>query len=145
MIIRDFKITDLDDVVNIEFNSFDDPYPIGILLELYNHGAGFLVAQVGKSVVGYVIFWVKDGFGHIIAIAVDEKFRNMKVGSMLISKVKWIFKCNEINKIRLEVRKSNESAIKFYLKKDFHQIDYIPNYYSDGEDAIIMEYGYSNQ
>ena len=116
MIIRDFLLSDLDDVVRIEYEAFDDPYPVGILLQLYNAGAGFLVAQVAQTIVGYVIFWIKEGQGHIIVIAVDSNYQDMKVGSLLLEKACFIFKRNNINTVFLEVRKSNIRAINFYKR-----------------------------
>lgn len=140
MIIRNFKISDIDDVVRIEYDSFPDPYPMGLLLELYKKGAGFLVAQIGSGVIGYVVFWIREGIGHIIAIAVDSKFHNMKVGSMLLLNAIRILHNYDINTVRLEVRKSNINARKFYQKRGFKQVKYCRKYYSDGEDAIIMQY-----
>jgi ribosomal-protein-alanine N-acetyltransferase len=142
--IRNFQISDLDDVLRIQFQSFDDPYPVGIILDLYNKGAGFLVAQVGRSVVGYIIFWIREGIGHIIAIAVDERFRSMKIGSMLMENAVDILKRNDIPLVNLEVRKSNILARKFYLKWGFKQVKYCKKYYSDGEDGIIMRYTITN-
>ncbi|MDO5824831.1 MAG: ribosomal-protein-alanine N-acetyltransferase [Methanosphaera sp. rholeuAM130] len=140
MDIRNFQISDLDDVLRIQFQSFTDPYPVGILLDLYNKGAGFLVAQVGRFVVGYIIFWIRDGSGHIIAIAVDKRFRSMKIGSVLLENALNLIKSNGIFTVKLEVRKSNITARKFYLKMGFKQIKYCEKYYSDGEDGIIMQY-----
>ena len=142
--VRNFQINDLDDVLRIQFQSFDDPYPVGILLDLFNKGVGFLVAELGKHVVGYVIFWIRDGSGHIIAIAVDERFRSMKIGSMLLDNALNIIKRNNIYTVKLEVRKSNLSARKFYIKKGFKQIQYCEKYYGDGEDGIIMQYDMRN-
>ena len=144
MDIRNFQISDLDDVLRIQFQSFDDPYPVGIIIDLFNKGAGFLVAQVGRSVVGYIIFWIRDGVGHIIAIAVDERFRSMKIGTMLLENALDIIKRNDIFTVNLEVRKSNITARKFYLKWGFKQIKYCKSYYSDGEDGIIMQYAITN-
>ena len=140
MIIRDFLLSDLDDVVRIEYEAFDDPYPVGILLQLYNAGAGFLVAQVAQTIVGYVIFWIKEGQGHIIVIAVDSNYQDMKVGSLLLEKTCFIFKRNNINTVFLEVRKSNIRAITFYKRNGFVKINEEDDYYNDGESAIIMQY-----
>ena len=140
MIIRDFLLSDLDDVVRIEYEAFDDPYPVGILLQLYNAGAGFLVAQVAQTIVGYVIFWIKEGQGHIIVIAVDSDYQDMKVGSLLLEKTCFIFKRNNINTVFLEVRKSNIRAINFYKRNGFVKINEEDDYYNDGESAIIMQY-----
>ena len=140
MIIRDFLLSDLDDVVRIEYEAFDDPYPVGILLQLYNAGAGFLVAQVAQTIVGYVIFWIKEGQGHIIVIAVDSNYQDMKVGSLILEKTCFIFKRNNINTVFLEVRKSNIRAINFYKRNGFVKINEEDDYYNDGESAIIMQY-----
>ncbi len=140
MIIRDFKLSDIDDVLAIEYEAFSDPYPVGVLLQLHERGAGFAVAEVGKHVVGYIIFWIRDGMGHIIAIAVNSNYRNMHVGSLLLEKTLKIFFLNNINVIELEVRKSNISAINFYLKHGFVKVREEKSYYGDGEDAIIMHY-----
>ena len=136
MIIRDFLLSDLDDVVRIEYEAF----PVGILLQLYNAGAGFLVAQVAQTIVGYVIFWIKEGQGHIIVIAVDSNYQDMKVGSLLLEKTCFIFKRNNINTVFLEVRKSNIRAINFYKRNGFVKINEEDDYYNDGESAIIMQY-----
>ncbi|WP_455645106.1 ribosomal protein S18-alanine N-acetyltransferase [Methanosphaera sp.] len=144
MIIRDFKLSDLDDVLRIEFSEFKDPYPVDILIQLYNCGAGFLVAEVAQKIIGYIIFWIKDGFGHIIVIAVDSNYQSMHIGSVLLEKAVYLFKRNNINVVRLEVRKSNIRAIKFYQKNGFVQIAEEDNYYGDGESAIIMQYSNHN-
>lgn len=140
MIIRDFRLSDIDDVLAIEYEAFPDPYPVDILLKLHESGAGFAVAEVGKHVVGYIIFWIRDGIGHIIAIAVNSNYRNMHVGSLLLEKTLKVFFSNSINKIGLEVRKSNTSAINFYLKHGFVKTREEEKYYGDGEGAIIMHY-----
>jgi len=37
------------------------------------------------------------------------------------------------------VRESNDPAIAFYLKHGYAKVDVIPDYYADGENAIVME------
>ncbi len=144
MIIRDFKLSDIDKVLAIEYEAFPDPYPVDVLLQLHRTGVGFIVAEMGKNVVGYVIFWIHEGKGHIIAIAVDSNYRNMHVGSLLLDKTIKIFLSNKIYTVWLEVRKSNTHAINFYLKHGFVKEVEEDNYYSDGEAAIIMKYTKSN-
>jgi ribosomal-protein-alanine N-acetyltransferase len=45
MIIREFKRQDIKRVLEIELTSFNDPYPANVLVDIYNLGAGFLVAS----------------------------------------------------------------------------------------------------
>lgn len=144
MIVRDFRLSDIDDVLAIEYEAFPDPYPVDVLIKLHQSGAGFAVAELGKHVVGYVIFWIREGKGHIIAIAVNSNYRNMHIGSVLLEKTLKIFFSNNINIIGLEVRKSNTYAINFYLKHGFIKVREEDDYYGDGEAAIIMQYRKDN-
>ena len=117
MIIREFKRPDVKRVLEIEIKSFNDPYPANILVDIYNLGAGFLVAQENNMVVGYIIFWIKfEDDGHIISIAVDKSYRRMEVGSKLVETSLNIFKKYNVKRIKLEVRAGNKGARKFYQK-----------------------------
>ncbi|MDD3985177.1 MAG: ribosomal protein S18-alanine N-acetyltransferase [Methanobacterium sp.] len=139
MIIREFKRSDVKRVLEIETASFRDPYPANILVDIYNLGAGFLVAQENNRVVGYIIFWIKfEEEGHIISIAVDKNYRRMEVGSRLVEKSLNIFKKYNVKSIKLEVRMGNKGARKFYSKMGFKEEKVVENYYEDNEDAIIM-------
>ena len=44
----------------------------------------------------------------------------------------------KVRSLTLEVRKSNQKAINFYLKHGFKVVVEKPQYYSNGEDAIYM-------
>ena len=50
----------------------------------------------------------------------------------------------EVSTISLEVRVTNEPAIKFYEKIGFKKITIKEHYYDDGEDAIYMVKGGTN-
>ncbi|MDY9923399.1 ribosomal protein S18-alanine N-acetyltransferase [Methanobacterium sp.] len=140
MIIREFKRQDLKRVLEIELTSFDDPYPANVLVDIYNLGAGFLVAQEDNIVVGYIIFWIRfEDEGHIISLAVDRKFYRKKIGSQLVETALEIFKKYNVKNIRLEVRKGNHKARKFYQKLGFVEKTHLFEYYEDGEDAVVME------
>ncbi len=140
MIIREFKRPDLKRVLEIELTSFDDPYPANVLVDIYNLGAGFLVAQEDNIVVGYIIFWIRfEDEGHIISLAVDRKYYRKKIGSQLVETALEIFRKYNVNNIRLEVRKGNRDARKFYQKLGFVEKTHLFEYYEDGEDAVVME------
>ena len=139
MIIREFKRPDVKRVLEIEIASFNDPYPANILVDIYNLGAGFLVAQENNRVLGYIIFWIKfEDEGHIISIAVDKNYRRLEVGSKLVETSIEVFKKFEVKIIKLEVRIGNEGARKFYSKLGFKEEKIVENYYEDLEDAVIM-------
>ena len=43
-----------------------------------------------------------------------------------------------IGSVELEVRKSNDPAIKFYMRYGFQSTNLLPNFYTDGEDGFKM-------
>jgi len=140
MKVREFRRLDIKRVLEIEEASFKDPYPVNILMDVYNLGAGFLVAEYDNIIVGYIIFWIRfEDEGHIISIAVDENYQRQEVGSKLVESALKIFKHYNINLIKLEVRISNTGAIKFYKDQGFIEKEVVKNYYDDHEDAVLMD------
>lgn len=139
MFIREFVPSDLGMVYQIEVESFSTPYEVAILQQLYDIGAGFLVAVEDGEVVGYIIFWVKEeGLGHIIALAVDKKFRGQHIATRLLMMAVTIFKNCDIHRITLEVKSHNDVAVAFYEKFGFKIDRKVPSYYEDGSDAYVM-------
>ena len=139
MYIREFVPSDLGRVYQIEVESFSNPYDVAILQQLYEIGTGFLVAIEDGEVVGYIIFWIKEeGLGHIIALAVDKKFRGRHIATRLLMMAMTIFKNCDIHRITLEVKSHNDIAVAFYKKFGFVIDRKVPNYYEDGSDAYVM-------
>lgn len=140
MMIREFRRQDINRVLEIEEKSFKDPYPVDILIDIFNLGAGFLVAEHDNIIVGYIIFWIRyEDEGHIISIAVDEEHRRKEVGTQLVKAALKIFKRYNIDQIKLEVRISNKEAIDFYNNNGFIEKEVLKEYYEDYEDAILMD------
>ena len=139
MYIREFVPSDLGRVYQIEVESFSTPYEVSLLQQLYEIGTGFLVAIEDGEVVGYIIFWIKEeGLGHIIALAVDKKFRGQHIATRLLMMAMTIFKNFDIHRITLEVKSHNDIAVSFYKKFGFVIDRKVPNYYEDGSDAYVM-------
>jgi len=70
---------------------------------------------------------------------VNEKFRKKGFGTHLMSYL--LTQCEKlnINKLFLEVSKSNIDAEKFYGRFDFSTVGERKNYYKDGSDALLKE------
>ena len=74
----------------------------------------------------------------ILLVVVSPEYRLQGYGKQLMAMLSKVAKNKGCNRISLEVR--NESrAILFYKKLYFSNVDYIPCYYQDGTDAIVME------
>ena len=141
VIISKMTEKDIDDVLTIESLSFSIPWSKEALRieTTENKLSIYLSARIDKMVVGYAGMWKIFEEGHIMNIAVHPEYRGNGVGSMLISKLIKICPENKIEKLTLEVRKSNVLALKMYEKFGFQIKGERKNYYSDnGESAIIM-------
>ena len=74
----------------------------------------------------------------IESVYVKKEFRKQGLASKLISKLEEELVNKNIEKIFLEVRKTNFSAQNLYIKHGFSKISERKEYYSDLEDAVIM-------
>lgn len=105
MLIREFNPSDLARVYQIEVESFSNPYEVAILQQLYDIGAGFLVATEDGDVVGYIIFWMKEeNLGHIIALAIDRKYRGQHIATRLLMMAVTIFRNMESLRLLWKLR-----------------------------------------
>jgi len=139
--LREVREADLNEILEIEYRCFPDPYPLSLLHRLMMiHRDTFLVAEVEKRVVGYVIGALRWGnTGHILAIGVSPEHRRQGIGKAMMAEVIRRLGVKGARLIRLEVRKSNIPAQMFYHSLGFKKMEEIPYYYEDGETAIAME------
>ncbi|WP_461865506.1 ribosomal protein S18-alanine N-acetyltransferase [Thermococcus sp.] len=140
VVIRSAKLFDLPEISRIEVKSFKEKYPRGIfMMFLENNPDTFLVAEYNGRVVGYVMAYLRpDLEGHIMSIAVDPEYRGNGIGKVLMIEVIERLIKKGAKYIGLEVRVSNERAIKLYERLGFRKVKRVIGYYADGEDAYYM-------
>jgi ribosomal-protein-alanine N-acetyltransferase len=141
--IRNARVDDMDQVYEIEKKCFKDPYPKLLLITLYQlYPELFLVAEDTESgrIVGYVSGIIRrDGYGHIVSLCVDVDYRRRGIGGMLMKIVEDSMKrLFGVCRFRLEVRVSNEPAIRLYISLGYRISSVLKKYYIDGEDAYLM-------
>lgn len=112
---------------------FNKKYDIENFLNL-DYGKIY-VYEENESVIGFIQLEEHYEILDIINIAVDKDNHNKNIGTKLIE---FSTKDTKAEKIMLEVRESNISAIKLYEKNGFIEIIRRKKYYGN-EDAIIME------
>ncbi|MBZ6494492.1 ribosomal protein S18-alanine N-acetyltransferase [Natrinema longum] len=139
--IRPAERADLLAVVRIENASFSQPWPHDAF-DRFLGEPGFLVAEADGEVAGYVVADVTQqigrALGHVKDIAVHPDHRGNGVGSRLLSRSLGVLAAHGVGTVKLEVRCSNDGAKRLYREFGFDPLRRVPEYYGDGEDAIVM-------
>lgn len=138
--VRAMTHEDLDQVHDIETRSHIEPWSKGIMGDCIDVGYSCLVLEENNKVCAYTIVRVAAGEAHILNICVDERRQGQGMGKYLLRKIIALAKKGYVEKVILEVRRSNLAAIKLYEDHDFSVIGERKDYYAtaDGrEDAIL--------
>ncbi|MFW9830874.1 MAG: ribosomal protein S18-alanine N-acetyltransferase [Candidatus Thorarchaeota archaeon] len=145
--IRPIKNQDFNQITQIEFEAFIDPYSKEIFQHLATTAPDlFLVAVKAQKdhdvVYGYAAAEIDEYLqyrvGHILSIAVSIPYRNKGLGHQLLSELISVLRVKKCKGVVLEVRVSNYSAKVLYEKLGFFEVKRIRKYYGNGEDAIVM-------
>lgn len=135
---------DIEQVCAIENVSFTTPWSsFAFASELQDNELAFYLVIVSiaqpNHVVGYGGLWVVLDEAHVTNIAIDPAFRGNRLGEKLVLNMMAFARMKQANKITLEVRVSNRSAINLYQRLGFAGDAIRKRYYSDNnEDARIM-------
>ena len=140
--IREMTESDIAGIAELEKKCFSEPWSETSLRdELTNETARFYVLRDSKRLLGYIGANNVCNEVYITNVAVSEECRGKGYGQKLVNH---LIKQSETERaffITLEVRKSNENAIKLYEKCGFKFIGERKNFYSKPtEDALIYTY-----
>ena len=94
------------------------------------------VIDSDKELVGYCMLRYGPNEVRLINMAVDPHLQKMGIGKNLLNH--FLDNIPKNSSAYLEVKRGNFPAIKLYLNAGFKDIAIREDYYSDGEDAIVM-------
>jgi [ribosomal protein S18]-alanine N-acetyltransferase len=137
--IRQLAYADLPQVIAIERRAFPTPWSLAMfVLELSKPSGICLAAIEDGEMVGYLVCSRYDTVWHLMNVAVEPDRRRQGIASALLDRLfERADKPNE--QYTLEVRTSNESAIRLYERYGFRAAGRRRAYYHDNrEDALIM-------
>ena len=96
-------------------------------------------AYEGEALAGYAGGWIVDGPVQILKVGVDPAMRRRGIARELLAHVAADARDLGASRCSLEVRAGNVGAQELYSALGFRSLGVRPRYYSDGEDAVIME------
>jgi ribosomal protein S18 acetylase RimI-like enzyme len=141
MHIREATLKDLDDLMRIEEESFQDERFSRNLLELFINEEEFdaLVCEIDGAVVGYAAAFTEPGVRtRVLSLAVDEKHRGLGIGRRLMREIEFRAKALRSSAVTLEVRATNFPAVGLYLEEGYQVKGTIEDYYGKGKNAFYM-------
>jgi len=155
-ILRRCELSDIIPVMEINLRTlpehYSDYFYESLLEELPE---AFIVAEISGKIIGYIMCKMEHGFsnfrklgfvkkGHVVSIAVLDEHRSKGFGSVLVNEAIKGVKITQCSELYLEVRCSNNDAVRLYEKLGFSIIQRIKTYYRDGEDAYVMAIDFTN-
>jgi [ribosomal protein S18]-alanine N-acetyltransferase len=137
--LRRLTYADLPQVIAIERRAFPTPWSLAMfVLELSKPSGICLAAVRDGSIVGYLVCSRYDTVWHVMNIAVDDRLRRHGIASAMIERL-FELADKPSEQYTLEVRTSNDVAIRLYEQFGFRAAGRRRAYYHDNrEDALIM-------
>ncbi|MBQ7602248.1 MAG: ribosomal protein S18-alanine N-acetyltransferase [Lachnospiraceae bacterium] len=141
-LIRRADERDLMKILRIEKECFSDPWSINIFRSaLSEPHARIFVLEDAEGIAGYSVSTVVLDEGSLDNLAVTAAKRGHGYGRILLQNALKDAQNGGIKRFFLEVRESNERAVRLYEKAGFTRIGVRKAYYQDPvEDAVIMEF-----
>jgi ribosomal-protein-alanine N-acetyltransferase len=99
----------------------------------------YVVAKIGREVVGYAGLMMSLTDGHVTTIAVDPALHRHGIGTRLLLALARESIRRGATALTLEARVSNKAAQEMYRRFGFTAAGIRKGYYADtGEDAVVM-------
>jgi len=138
--IRPLRLDDLEAIELIEQRAYPTPWSRSMFAsELAKPTSICLGAFDGERLVGYMINARYVDAWHVMNVAIDPSHRRRGVATALIERLFELTRDDERRGYTLEVRVSNEGAIRLYTRLGFEARGVRRGYYTDNrEDALIM-------
>jgi ribosomal-protein-alanine N-acetyltransferase len=138
ILIRPLDESDLDAVMEIEAESFVQPWSRSLFTEEITQATRrYLIALEGETVCGYGGMMLVGEDAHLVTLAVAPGHRKLGVASRLMVDLVESARDHGVRHLTLEVRESNEAALELYRKFGFEPAGLRKAYYTT-EDALVM-------
>ncbi|MGZ8290616.1 MAG: ribosomal protein S18-alanine N-acetyltransferase [Telluria sp.] len=137
------ELADLDEVFGLELSVYPHPWTRGNFVDSLASGYhGWVLRDAAGKLAGYFLLMAAVDEAHLLNVAVAADRQGKGLGRYLLDRTVACARGLSMQSILLEVRPSNERALKVYKMYGFTEIGrrkgYYPAYDGQREDAIVM-------
>ena len=133
---------DMPEVLSIEQEAFEFPWLDEDFTRcLRQRNCIGMVAEVGDSVVAFMIYELHRTRLQVLNFAVRRSHRRLAIGTQMMGKLFAKLSLERRDRILLEVRERNLPAQLFFRSLGYRAISVLKDFYEDStEDAYLMQY-----
>lgn len=130
---------DLPGVLELERLAYDQPWTAANFLGEFQRRISYCLGfKTGSILTSHCFFWLVGPEIHLLNVAVRPEYRRLGLARRLLSAMLTIGRRSGVDTVFLEARASNQPALTLYESMGFVATSRRPDYYGDGEDAVLM-------
>jgi len=141
---RRIDISQLVEILALERRAFEQPWSASMMRDSISAAHNQVWGLVkDNQLVAFALLSMVIDEAELLSMAVDPECQRQGLGAQLLEGLMGRAKKAKVDKLHLEVRKSNVAAIKLYEKYSFQRVGERAEYYpgldgAEREDAILM-------
>lgn len=137
---------DLADVLTLEESVYPHPWSMSNFVDSLNSNyEAWVLRDQNGELLGYFLLMAIVDEAHLLNVAVAARMQGQGLGRVLLNQAVACARGLGMESVLLEVRPSNERALRIYERYGFKQIGRRKGYYpaanQQREDAIVMRFG----
>ncbi len=133
------------EIASFDKQHFDSPWSYNAFKNEFNNPASFIfIAELDNKIIAYLVVRIVLDEMEILKILVKPEYRKRGIAKSLLNKALKLAQELNLNIIYLEVSKKNTVAFSLYKNFGFKEYEIRKDYYTKGEDAILMKLELSN-
>ena len=139
--MRPMQDADIDAVMTVESLAYEFPWTHGIFKDCLRVGYCCWVYTLEDDIVGYGVMSVAAGEAHILNLTVQPQMQGQGLGRRLLQRLLTLARQHGADTAFLEVRTSNQAALKLYRDMGFNETGLRRGYYparKGREDAVVF-------